>query len=372
MEGTMNIKDKLTPEEYNTLLHTSVTNLGDIHKMQQKLNQSHINVVFLGASVTFGYSSLGMLSSNYTSMIIQWLNDWRKDNEYCHGISLAECGTSCTYAMFLVETLLLNAHPDVIFVEYAINEQNTAEGANYFESLIRKLQQLDSDPLIIVINVFNQICYSCDEYMTMIAKHYNLPVLSLTSSLLLLMLDHKIDWSDYSCDESHPYLEGHELIKDIFKHYVLDHIMDQEPQAPQLLPTNPCFAADYEQLKLLDFSDKQLYITSFELKLNKMLCFSNYLTNVSDVEDHEFTVTLFCKSVFLLFYQDNDLNYACAQVIVDGKRNAILNGYSIFGWGNPYIVKVLDESESKNHIVKIKLDSGEKKKKFILLRIGYC
>ena len=78
----------------------------------------------------------------------------------------------------LTEKYIRRTAPDIIFVEYAVNESKSPDGIAMFEGLIRKLLKLESDPAVVVINILNSELYSCDDFMRLVGLHYDLPVIS--------------------------------------------------------------------------------------------------------------------------------------------------------------------------------------------------
>ena len=79
-----------------------------------------------------------------------------------------------------------------------------------------------------------------------------------------------------------------------------------------------------------------------------------------------------CKSLFVVYKENNSKSEGNAQIYVDGRLKGIMTGYRVFGWGNPAVLFVFQEQSAKEHTIEVKMDPQDVGKDFTLLAFGYC
>ena len=74
------------------------------------------------------------------------------------------------------------------------------------------------------------------------------------------------------------------------------------------------------------------------------------------------------KTLFAAYVHDKTDRFSDADVMIDGEKKAVLQGRSIYGWGNVVLKNVFSFETRGRHSVELKV--RDKKKDFILIEFG--
>ena len=132
----------------------SIVNIGDIRYMSNVFNkvenEKALNIVYLGGSITQGCNATEE-KRRYVNMSSNWWNEMFPEAE----INVFNAGIGATTSQFgvaRVEDHVLSKNPDLVFVEFSVNDDNTMSFMESYESLIRKLLKHDTVKAVIIIN----------------------------------------------------------------------------------------------------------------------------------------------------------------------------------------------------------------------------
>jgi acyl-CoA thioesterase I len=365
----MNIKKKLGASKYTEILNNSIITHGNNYRLKIALKEKTIKLAFLGGSVTQGYTPEKMIESCYPSLVKDKFLQQINNEVNCDFINLGFSGTDSSMGLILTETYLIEYQPNVVFIEYAINHDISIESATRFESLIRKLLQLESNPTVIIITLLTNEFYSAQDLMLHIAKHYELPVISILDTLAPLLKENRLSWSDYSMDEGHANTFGHELIADCLISY-LTHVSKSKSDMIYSINNQVLYSSTYENLKLINMNDTSACETTFHHESLRLCLLPFVLQNNKTGKFHFFKTKQKCHGLFIVFLQCNHKEFGAANIFINNKKVCTLPGYSIFGWYNP-IIKILPISNTlESHNIEIIMEKEDEKKEFYLLSIG--
>ena len=182
-------------------------------------NNKKLNVLYFGGSVTWGSSSTE--GNSWASKTGQWLKSNYSDaNITCVNAALG--GTSAYFGAFRFETDVLPYKPDLMFIEFAVNDAyegvNYSQSAYYLELLIKKInkQLPQTDVIIILITDKGKLGgeYDCGKAHKAVANHYGIPCIDVGAALAKVIKDEGSDWNDYIGDYVHPNDKGHAVYAD--------------------------------------------------------------------------------------------------------------------------------------------------------------
>ena len=63
--------------------------------------------------------------------------------------------------------------------------------------------------------------------------------------------------------------------------------------------------------------------------------------------------------------------FGTAVILIDGEPVREINAYTQGGWNQSIVALILDEEETKTHVMTIKMKDGDENKKFTILGIAY-
>ncbi len=207
-----------------------IKNIGDVRRLKRAFERAEkgeaLTIAFLGGSITQG-SLASEPSLCYAARVFDW---WKKtfpkaDLRFINaGIGATDSQFGCARAAEDV----LAYKPDVISVEYAVNDMSTPHYMETFEGVVRRLLSAENEP---AVYTFYNVCYdngSNAELMhSKVARHYNIPAFSMQSTIYPLLLSGEIENREITPDDLHPNDRGHDMVASVIT-YGLDKIRKGE------------------------------------------------------------------------------------------------------------------------------------------------
>ena len=310
------------------------------------------HIAFLGGSVTQGYIAQKVQEHAYPQMVTEQL---RSDGLAPEMTLCAEPGMFTLQGNLLLDTYVLPAKPDLVFLEFAINEMKLPPSVKSFESLIRRLLTLEKPPIVCVVILRNVNDYSCESYMQEIAEHYGLPCVNVRKGLNAAIQAQQLTFADYGDHESHPYEDGHRIIAACICE-MIRQAKTQEGYQPAPLP-EPWIDPIYEHMHY--YPPAEIPSCGAEIVPLDRAYFRSALKLTSAHPRWEMTMT---TKLALLLYEMHQLpNYGCVNVLIDGKpaHEPVLHGNSLYGWGNSFFSHLWVSEQPETHKVTLELIEGE-------------
>ncbi|MBQ8920777.1 MAG: SGNH/GDSL hydrolase family protein [Oscillospiraceae bacterium] len=330
---------------------------------QAMLQKKELKLGFIGGSVTRGYANGAVFEKPYPALLCDTLR--------ARGMNVSETvcaapGMNCMIGNLLTDRFVLSQQPDLVVVEFAINETTLPPSIHAFESLLRKLLTAPQPPVVCILVLRNASGYSCEPYMVPIAEHYGLPCVVLREGLNPELEQGTLQWAEYADEESHPNPDGHRLIADCLLQ-LLDRAKDAPPTEPVPLP-EPWLGAPFTALRFLTPDQLTDVKTDCPTVPKDNWAFPTAFRISPEHGAWSLTVT---GTALVLYYEVNCLpEYGDCRVLLDGKPmpQPVLHGNSIYGWGNILHFTVFRSEQPQTHTVTLEPIDGD----FYLAAAGIC
>lgn len=350
-------------EQRQLMIDNSLMSMGDTSRMVKVLQKAasgeEITIGYIGGSITEGMTvgaekcwaklTYEALCETYPDTKINYVNAGLSGTPSVLGVVRAERDLYSEYT------------PDIVFVEFAVNDGGEQIYKDSYESLVRKLLEKENDPAVVLLFTVLKNEYSCQPWMTMVGEHYNLPMISVGNAINPMFHAGLIKWEDYSDDESHPNLWGHELLKDFNMNYFnkVKEIADQEtaPEIPAL-PEDTIYSDAYKGMKLLERDEMNAETEGLREADTIIATFNNGWTT-RDADGSSVKITAEFRTLFLIFNCKNSDKYGNADVYIDGVKVKTLSSGRSGGWGNPEADIAWSGEKSASHEVEIKIEDGK-------------
>lgn len=362
MADSVTIRQKLGEEGYRSLCTAALTLPGNNARLHSAFSAGQVRIAFLGGSVTAGCLDNAYVPEAFPLLAVQRLRRCMpRKRLFLYDFSLA--GTGSDYGLVCTQRELALCRPQVVVVEYSVNDAKTPESVGCFESLIRTLLQLPGEPAVCLLLVGMENGYSCRDHMTRIAAHYDLPVVDAAAALQNAIHAGQLTWSDYAADSAHPHQEGHRWLGDCL-YGGLEHALSRPADAPGALPVDFAYHAPFTGLELLPL---EALDTPYA-----RLTGEDGLPMLLHTGEHGGTaeIPLWCSGVALVYRQYASHAYGTMYAFLDGKEPVPLRGYSLFGWGNPVTVLLTAGEKPGKHILRLTPAEYDRKLKFELAALG--
>ena len=229
-----------------------------------------ISVVSLGGSITTGHQARPPDSAGWARHVNNWFQGKARESGGCEPVGSVEfhnsgaSGTDSAFASIRVRDHVLAYNPDLVIVEYAVNDQwlDSRVRRRSFEGLIRRLLE-GSDRAIVLIALNEKgdpeksnCVPKVRREQAEIGSYYNIPVLAWADWVK------PCEWDNYFSGEEtiHPNNEGHVSIASGIIRF-LNTAWETSAAAPVhtaepsgSLPP-PLVSAEFQNVKFIDSSD---------------------------------------------------------------------------------------------------------------------
>ena len=358
--------DALGEQLYDESIEKSVINTACGARLREILSKSEIKAAFLGASVTIGYHADGEgVGKAFPEFLKELLEE--KTGSRVEIRNMAVSGTNSLTGMLVTQMFIPEFRPDIVVLDYSINEESHPIGLERYESLLRMLLSFERKPVIIPVSVFNREGYSCQEYMLHFSKCYGLPMAGLLGSLYPLITSGVLPMDVYTEDEGHPHVDGQEFIAKCIMRTIERSIAENAPELPFPAAVT---AARFEGLRLFDLAE----LTSSTC--TKVEC-PDKLFRVcrSKLKNHSrlvFEVQCECSQVVVMYIKNKNKDLAAVNLLSDGRRVGGFSGRGLFGWNNPWTELIMSDGEKRTHTLRLETEPGEENKELYLVAAAYC
>ena len=357
----------LSEEEiYDLMVKRSLMTTGDMTRIsnvfQKAANGEDVKIAYIGGSITEGYSDNITLKTEekWVDMSTKWLDEQFPESEITY-VNAGLSGTPSILGNVRLDRDVLAYDPDVVFVEFAVNDGMEANYKNAYESLVRTLLTQDKDIAVVLLFTIVENGHTCQPHMSQIGEHYGLPMISLPDSVWVEMQEGRMSWSDYSADQSHPNVEGSKMIRDFVINYfeeVLAIDSDKTGEVDKNLP-EPLYSGDYADMAFLDSTNLEVELNGFSESENGHHWFKNgWQFRDETGASLKFNVT--CKKLAMVFKVNNAKTFGTAEIYVDGELTGTAVSNKSDGWNNPVAEYIIDDDECAEHTVEIVIPEGQK------------
>ena len=186
---------------------------GDTARLQQVMARARrgdtVTVAVIGGSITAG-AKASRPENRYGDRVAAW---WRAAFPTAHvGFVNAGIGaTGSNFGALRARRDLLDRRPDVVVVEYAVNDGNTREAAETLEGLVRQILAEPQQPAALLLFTMHQGGGNAQEWHSRVGAHYGLPMVSFRDALWPEIAAGRLAWAQVEADDVHPNDLGHEL-----------------------------------------------------------------------------------------------------------------------------------------------------------------
>ena len=203
--------------------------------------RSDINVAFIGGSLTEG-AGASKRANRYSSLVTQYIAQ-QLPTANVSEINAAIGGTTSMFGLFRLQKQVLDKAPDVLFIEYAVNDCGNESLLSYYEGLIRTSRRYYPNLPIVTLIAYCDGNYNAEgenahgykvtvKGQANIAKAYGVPVIYMGKPLYDKICECG-DMKKYITDTVHPNDLGYSVYFDEIKRVLPDAEFTFEfPQQP--------------------------------------------------------------------------------------------------------------------------------------------
>lgn len=381
--------------EYRDMLKRSLMSVGNYARLKKVIDKAkrgeEVTISFIGGSITQGAGAIPIHIKSYA------YQTWERFREAFGGkvrlIKAGVGGTSSELGMIRYERDVLregSVTPDLVVIEYAVNDEGDETKGVCYESLIRKALSTSEETAVVLLFAVFADDWNLEERLSPVGERYELPMVSIRQAVVEQFYQKSgegrvLSKSQFFYDSYHPTNIGHTIMADC-----LTNLFRQVDEMPAVEETDwrskePLMGDTFTNVRLADkhsntdklkdisagsFSetDKELHYAEQDDRLEGVPQFPYNWQHVKGSEP--FSMWIFCKALLVVSKDTGEVDAGKARVVVDGREVLILNPREI-GWTHCNAQILFAEDEPAEHEVVISMLPGDEEKKLTILGFGY-
>lgn len=359
---------------YDEMVARSLLNIGNPWRLQQKIlaaqSGQDITIAYIGGSITEGLDVKA--AERYVTLSYLEFED-----AYCNGgkvtcVNAGLSGTPSNLGVLRLQRDVLDYEPDIVFVEFAVNDSQDLQEKQCFESMIRTILEQENEPAVVLIFNRTQDGYTCQSTMGATGLYYSLPMISVTNAISAELEEGRMTWREFSNDTVHPNAYGHRLTADFIAY--LFRQTAEGTWEEYTVPAEKQFHAPYMNAVMVTPESEDmgaLAITDFgsfeEFRGNRTGFL--YQWRAKGMEPMKFTVT--GNAVFLIFQRNKTANMGAVDVYINGEKTMTVDACQSDGWGDPWSQMLVKSKSVETWEIEIVPCEGTEDKIFDIYGIAY-
>ncbi len=403
--GTENSGFAVTDELYQTMKEDSIYSTGNNARIKNVIARAKagedVTLAYIGGSITEG-ALASPNSKCYAQVSAEAFGDKYGQNggENVHYVNAGMSGTPSSLGIIRYDRDVLGQmttgadHPDILFIEFAVNDYQECTNGGAYEGLIRRALKSGS-AVVLIFSVFQSAAGGrvMETSYRPYGEYYDIPMISMWDSIQkYFTTDGFYKW--YYGDTLHPNNTGHQLMADCIMD-LMDKIDQEAAEADNIDSANlpePKKTDSFTDIKMLEpntdiasvdavssleiggFNGTDKNTGKFQYpykgKTDQPWFPQNWMHTASSGEE-SFKATVNCKTLMIAYKLSSSKNTGSVDMYVDGEKVSSFSGYSASGWNNATQEVVFDEKTAADHVIEIKMASGDEAKEFTLLGLGY-
>ncbi len=385
--------------EYQEMLQKSVMQLGNNARLKSAIDRAKqgedITIAFIGGSITQGAGSVPINTKCYA---------WRTFEGFCrlagkgvdeniHYIKAGVGGTPSELGMIRYERDVCRngaVTPDIVVVEFAVNDEGDETKGVCYESLVRKILAAENKPAVILLFAVFANDWNLQERLCVIGERYHLPMVSTRDCVVDQFYKKAgagrvVTKNQFFYDCFHPTNIGHQIMSDGL--LSLLQKIDKSPMEEDILnlSTVPAVIGDtFEQVWLYDrnskvdsvkilstgdFSetDEELQGVEMDRNLTQTKEFPYNWKHIKGAKP--FVMEVCCTSLVMINKDSGAPDAGCAQVFVDGQEVLFVDP-KVNGWTHCNPLICFQNRERRTWHVEVRMQQGDEDKEFTILGFG--
>lgn len=383
--------------EYKEMIDRSLVNLGNTKRLMDVVNKAKagedVNICYIGGSITQGAGATPINEECYARKSFLGFKKLMGGGDNIHFVKAGVGGTPSELGMIRFDRDVLRdgtVEPDLLVVEFAVNDEGDETKGNCFESLVRRALKLPSQPAVMLMfSVFSDD-YNLQDRLAPVGFRYDLPMASVKDAVVPQFYDRDkriLTKHQYFYDMFHPTNLGHTIMADCLINIMEKAIAGEAPaEYDPRLDEAPAIGNTFDDVILVDKKDNTdlvsvqpggfVYTDDFlqsvemdmDLKLTPEFPY-NWMYDGGQGSTEDFEMDVECKALVIVMKDSGEVDAATAKVYVDGKFVRDLDPY-VNRWCHCNPLIVIDEPVTGKHHVKVVVDKDDVRNKFTILGFG--
>lgn len=388
---------------YRQMLEKSLVQTGNNARLKKAIDKARrgedVTIAFIGGSITQGAGAIPINTECYAYKTFKGFCEMtgRGMDENIHYVKAGVGGTPSELGMIRYERDVLregSAVPDVVVVEFAVNDEGDETKGECYDSLVRKILGAENHPAVILLFAVFANDFNLQERLSPVGRAYDLPMVSTRDAVVEQFYQKPdsgrvVSKNQFFYDSFHPTNVGHTVMADGILHLL--GVADSQEADEDVLKLEEVAApigGGFEKVQLLDrrhsagqaeidcgsfaYADGELQAVEMDLDLTGTPEFvDNWMYRGTEKagECEPFAMDITCESLLLVYKDSASNQVGCAEVWVDGEKVLYADPH-INGWTHCNAQICFRDRERKRYHVEVKMAPGMEDRNFTILGFG--
>lgn len=380
---------------YADMIHRSLLSLGNTLRLKKAIDKAKrgepVVIAYIGGSITQGAGAKPIDKKSYAYLSYRGFCDrFTKDGgKNITFVKAGVGGTPSELGMIRYEKEVTDfgkIKPDIVIVEFAVNDEGDETEGVSFECLVRKIAKGDNSPAVILNFAVFMSEWNLESRIVPIGENYDLPMVSVKAAVVPQFgTNTVITKRQYFYDIFHPTNDGHRVMADCLIHLFEEADRAEMPDKDSDFARAPVKGCQFEDVILLDSTNVDQYgeitnegfdyedteLQRVERDFNNFSTpeFDNGWAKAEGTKGASFMLRIKCKNLLLVSKDSGSPAFGKADVYVDDKLSRTVDPL-VVGWDHCNAQIVLDEEISDEHEIRIEMHPGDEEKRFTILGFG--
>jgi hypothetical protein len=387
-------------EDYQAMIRKSLLSKGNNQRLKAAIEKAErgedITIAYIGGSITQGAGAKPIHTHSYACQSYLKFREMfgKDDGKNVHFVKAGVGGTPSELGMIRYERDILRdgkVEPDVVIVEFAVNDAGDETKGICYESLCLKILSSENKPAVILLFSVFENDWNLQDRLSPVGRHYNLPMVSVKDAVVEQFRLTKeegniITKRQFFYDIFHPTNAGHTVMADCLSYLFSETKKSIRDQDDIQIDKPPVIGNYFKDVQLLDRKDNRInakikmggfWESDNELQMVEMddnpfgtPQFPNNWMHTALSGNESFKMTINSRSLILVFKDSGNSEFGKADIFVDGQQIKTADPHEV-NWTHCNAVILYQEDVCREHQVEIKMASNQEDKCFTILGFGY-
>ena len=385
---------------YREMIERSLVQTGNLYRVQKAIEKAQkgeeVTIAYLGGSITQGAGAKPINTENYAyRSYTMFKNRFGKGNGDNVKFIKAGAGGTCSELGLTRYDLDVLRHgtvvPDIVFLEYAVNDAGDETDGVCYESLVRMAMDGPGCPAVILLFAVFMDDYNLQERMIPVGKRCKTAMISLKNAVTPQFSEEApvITKRQYFYDLFHPSNDGHRIMADCIDYFwekaaaapkePADAVIDETPAIGEkyrgLLAFDRSNYNEHEAVRSLEsgaFSEKDTMLQYVEKDADTQASpeFPENWMKPQGQAGEPFRMRLCCKDLMLVYKDSGNRIFGKVEIRVDGEVTRVVDPLEV-GWDHCTAYVVYERNTAAEHEIEISMHPDTADKAFTILGFGY-
>ncbi|HLV09613.1 MAG TPA: SGNH/GDSL hydrolase family protein [Halanaerobiales bacterium] len=386
-------------KKYQEMISRSLLSEGNNMRLKKAIEKAKrgedVTIACIGGSITQGAGAEPINKNCYAYQSYLRFKEMfgRDGGENIHFVKAGVGGTPSQLGVIRYERDVLRdgkVDPDIVIVEFAVNDLDDETKGVCFESLVLKTLSGESKPAVILFFSVFKTGWNLQDRLAPVGEYYDLPMVSVKDAVVgqfsLAPGERVISKKEFFYDQYHPTNDGHRIMADCLGYLFAQTDKAEMTKEDIVIDKEPLIGDDFKDVKLLDrgnyegvatieeggFNKKDHDLQRVELDTDTMGTsqFPNNWMNTLYSGLDSFKMTIKSRSLILVYKDSGSSSFGKADIFIDGKYLKTADPHAN-NWTHTSTMILYNEDKAREHKVEIKMAEGNEVKAFTILGFGY-